>query len=370
MKTYRSSVLLAAASILAACAAGSPESALDASQPIGPSLEFASSAPHATPEGVTLQPLGRGQGYDLGAQAAQAVPRNEIAYADSNGLTLYVWTKEGAEDVWSCPALCMKVFVPFAAPPAARNIEHNTYEEWSVVEREDGTLQWALNGKPLYTYVHDVDPGSVRGINLAYKGTMRRNGAGRIVGARGRVVVRDQTELPDPEPFPSGWESALFYPMTNVELPPGFLIEEVPDVAAFSLTNDKGHTLYVNNRKNEVSEADWRPVPAPFLAAPKGDFSVIDREDGIRQWAYRGKALYKYTRDLAPGYANGLEAGGEWSVATVARYFMPRDVSLQTTRALGKVLATADGQTLYRRDGHILQTAGGHSTRRGRPPRP
>lgn len=365
---YRSVALLFAAFVVTACAVASPVSTSDVSQSVDNSLKFASSAPYIAPEGVTLQPLGIGQAYSLGA--AQVVPRNEIAYADGNGLTLYFWAEEGKEDVWSCPALCTKVFVPFAAPPAAKNARHDTYEDWAVVERDDGTLQWALNDKPLYTYVHDVDPGSVRGVNPAYKGTMRRNGAGRLVGARGRVVVRGSGVLPDPEPFPPGWTPALFYPVTNAKLPSGFSIEELPDAAAFSLTNDVGHTLYVNNVKNEASEADWQPVRAPLLVTPKGDFSVIDRDDGIRQWAYRGMALYSYSRDLAPGYANGIKANGEWSVAKIAKYYMPSGVSLEETQALGKVLATSDGQTLYRRDGHILQTAGGHGTRRGRPPRP
>ncbi len=367
---YRSAAFSVALLTLTACATTKPKSVADTHQPPEAALEFANSAPLIAPEGITLQPLGKGQGYDLGAQAAQSVPRNEIAYADGNGLTLYVWTREGVEDVWVCPDLCKRVFVPFAAPPTAQNTQHKTFENWSAIEREDGTLQWALNGKPLYTYIYDVDPGSVRGENLAYKGSMRRNGAGRLVGARGRVVVRGLGDIPDPDPFPEGWAPALFYPVTGVNLPPGFLIKEVPDVAAFSLTRDDGHTLYVHNSADEISEPDWKPVVAPLLVEPTGDFSVIDREDGIRQWAYKGEALYKYARDLAPGYANGIDEGGEWSVAMVARYFMPSDVSLQTTQALGKVLATADGQTLYRRDGHILQTAGGHSTRRGQPPRP
>ena len=40
------------------------------------------------------------------------------------------------------------------------------------------------------------------------------------------------------------------------------------------------------------------------------------------------------------------------------------------TLAQGKVLATAAGKTLYRREAHIDQTGGGHGLRRGQPPRP
>ena len=38
--------------------------------------------------------------------------------------------------------------------------------------------------------------------------------------------------------------------------------------------------------------------------------------------------------------------------------------------APGLSLATAQGLTLYRRDGYILQSGGGHSLRRGQPARP
>ena len=48
------------------------------------------SAPLATPPGITLQVLGKGQGYDLGKQAAAALPRDQIAYADARGMTLYI----------------------------------------------------------------------------------------------------------------------------------------------------------------------------------------------------------------------------------------------------------------------------------------
>src|SRR5580698_8842020 len=49
---------------------------------------------------------------------------------------------------------------------------------------------------------------------------------------------------------------------------------------------------------------------------------------------------------------------------------MPASVSIQRTAGQGNVLATRQGMTLYRRDGYILQSGGGHSLRRGQPPRP
>ena len=56
----------------------------------------------------------------------------------------------------------------------------------------------------------------------------------------------------------------------------------------------------------ETCTQTWRP----FLAAPgarrTGEFALIIRPDGERQWAYRGKPLYRFGRDSNPGDASGL----------------------------------------------------------------
>ena len=43
----------------------------------------------ATPPGITLEPLGVSQGYELGKQTATFLPREQIAFADTSGKTLY-----------------------------------------------------------------------------------------------------------------------------------------------------------------------------------------------------------------------------------------------------------------------------------------
>ena len=35
--------------------------------------------------------------------------------------------------------------------------------EWTIVERTDGTKQWAYEGKPLYLYIEDKAAGDVTG---------------------------------------------------------------------------------------------------------------------------------------------------------------------------------------------------------------
>ncbi|HWK75910.1 MAG TPA: hypothetical protein VNQ81_16660 [Povalibacter sp.] len=327
-------------------------------------------APIATPLGVTMQPLGKAQGYDLGKGTASAIVRDQIAYTGERGLTLYTWDRDPLGKA-SCVEECATRFKPFLANAAAK-----PFGDWSVIPREDGQKQWALKGKALYTYMKDVDPGSVGGDSPANYGAPRRNALGVMVGGGYRGMgLKDER---DTDPMPEGWKPALAYPIQNLRLPAGIAVKEVADAAAFVLVDRLNHTLYAvdANKAREVERCSsdacrqWEPLSAPQLARDLGDFSVIARDDGIQQWAYKGRALYTYRGDLAPGYANGLGVDERWDVAAVLRYYMPPSVSIQKTPGQGSVLATAKGMTLYRRDGYILQSGGGHSLRRGQPARP
>jgi predicted lipoprotein with Yx(FWY)xxD motif len=327
-------------------------------------------APIGTPLGVTLQPLGKAQGYDLGKGTASAIVRDQIAYADTHGLTLYM-RDEDAPGESPCTAECAAQFKPFVAAPEAK-----PFGAWSLITREDGQKQWALRGRALYTYTKDVDPGSVWGDSPANYGAPRRNAAGVMVGGgyRGAGLRGERGKV---EP-PAGWKPALAFPIERIQLPAGIAVKEVPDAAAFVLVDQRKHTLYAvgADDSREVARCSteacnrWEPLSAPQIARAIGDFSVIEREDGVHQWAYRGRALYTYSGDLAPGYANGIGVDERWQVAAIVRYYMPSDVSIQRTPGQGRVLATAQGMTLYRRDGYILQSGGGHSLRRGQPARP
>jgi predicted lipoprotein with Yx(FWY)xxD motif len=43
---------------------------------------------------------------------------------------------------------------------------------------------------------------------------------------------------------------------------------------------------------------------------------VITREDGSKQWAYKGKPLYTWTKDQKPGEKTGDNFNNVWHVAT------------------------------------------------------
>ncbi len=317
----------------------------------------------ATPVGITLQPLDKGQGYDLGKSAASFIARERIAFTDAKGLTLYTYANDPVGKA-TCLDECAKTWMPVPVSAKAK-----AFGPWSIVTRADGAKQWAYEGKPLYRFVNDVDPGSVGGNSPARFGARRLNGAGVFVGGgiRGAGARGAAADVP----LPAEWAPALAFPVSGVKAPEGLGVREVPDAAAVTLVDSNNFTIYTTSGNPGKDEGvDWKPVEAPMFAKPQGAFGFIDRTDGIRQWSYNGRGLYTYAGDLVPGDANGVGTGKNWDVAAVVRFFMPEGVSLQATPGQGKVLANAKGMTLYRRDGHILQSGGGHNLRRGAPPRP
>lgn len=332
-------------------------------------LEAAGPAPEtgmlATPPGITLEPLGISQGYEWNKQTATYLPREEIAFAAPNGMTLYTYDGDAAGKS-TCVEACAQAWPPALAPEDAK-----PFGRWSVITRAGGAKQWAYGGKPLYTSAKDVDPGSVYGNSPARFGMRRKDARGNPTGGMQRM--RDGKIVTPDAPLPPGWMVALAFPVADVKLPVGLKIREVPDAASLALADHRNMTVYAfagDARKERSAGSDWIPVEAPQLSDAIGDFTFILRADGIKQWAYKGHPLYTYVHDLVPGDANGVGVDPKRAVAAVVSYFVPANVSIQTTPARGNVLATDKGLTLYRREAHIDQTGGGHNLRRGQPIRP
>lgn len=61
---------------------------------------------------------------------------------------------------------------------------------------------------------------------------------------------------------------------------------------------------------NAACAAAWPPLAAAAGAAADGDWSVITRDDGSSQWAYKGKPLYAFKGDTAGKPATGV--GPAW----------------------------------------------------------
>ena len=60
---------------------------------------------------------------------------------------------------------------------------------------------------------------------------------------------------------------------------------------------------------------NWPPLLASAGAKPAADWSMVKRDDGREQWAYKGKPLYQWSKDQKPGDKTGDGFKGVWHLA-------------------------------------------------------
>jgi predicted lipoprotein with Yx(FWY)xxD motif len=89
----------------------------------------------------------------LAAAVTATVAIGAVVSTLATGSALAQTTAQGR-----CYGGCATAWPPFLAAEGARDAGRLT-----VVVRQGGALQWALDGKPLYTFVGDVKPGDSAG---------------------------------------------------------------------------------------------------------------------------------------------------------------------------------------------------------------
>ena len=89
-----------------------------------------------------------------------------------------------------------------------------------------------------------------------------------------------------------------------------------------TLTNAAGMTLYTFDRDtggkstcNGPCATNWPPLMATGDAKATGDWTVVMRDDGAKQWAYKGKPLYTWNKDTKPGDKTGDGVNNVWHTA-------------------------------------------------------
>jgi len=89
-----------------------------------------------------------------------------------------------------------------------------------------------------------------------------------------------------------------------------------------TLTDAKGMTLYTFDRDaagksacNGPCATNWPPLAATADAKATGDWTVIARDDGSKQWAFRGKPVYTWSKDSKAGDKTGDGVNGVWHAA-------------------------------------------------------
>ena len=88
------------------------------------------------------------------------------------------------------------------------------------------------------------------------------------------------------------------------------------------LTDAKGMTLYTFDKDTagvsncyDQCATNWPPAMAAAGAVADGDFTIVDRTDGTKMWAFKGMPLYLWIKDTKPGDVTGDGVGGVWHTA-------------------------------------------------------
>lgn len=96
-----------------------------------------------------------------------------------------------------------------------------------------------------------------------------------------------------------------------------------PTVTQGVLVAPNGMTLYsfdkdaANSGKsmcNGPCATLWPPLMVAAGDAPTGAYSIITRDDGAKQWAYKGKPLYLYQADQKAGDRSGDNFRTVWHI--------------------------------------------------------
>lgn len=83
--------------------------------------------------------------------------KGEVLAAADNGMTLYTF-KNDKKGVSNCYDKCATNWPPFTAAAGAK-----AEGAYSLVERKDGSMQWAKDGMPLYFWIKDKASGDATG---------------------------------------------------------------------------------------------------------------------------------------------------------------------------------------------------------------
>ncbi len=216
---------------------------------------------------------------------------------DLIGRSLYVFDNDATDKDGDglgdsdCNGGCAATWPPLLADRGA-----SAYGNYSLITRDDGNQQWAVNGEPLYFFSGDSAAGEVNGDQVGGVWHAARKAPVQLfTAASGDVVFAAR----------------------------GLIADVAGGVQATTQSDRTGFTLYLfdddlNDVDGDGADSDcnggcastWPPLYATATDQNFGDFTLIDRGDGSRQWVYRGAPLYFFVGDQSTGTLNGVY--GTW----------------------------------------------------------
>jgi predicted lipoprotein with Yx(FWY)xxD motif len=219
----------------------------------------------SVPSGIKLGSLGVANGYAL---------------AEANtGMPLYVL---------ATPAKNPQAWTPMHAPDLAGPVG-----DFGIVVTRTGRKQWSYQGAPLYTYNGDYSSDDLNGlleqkdaqVALVYKNFMPSSVRIKFVPARGPIMMTLQGKTLYTQALGGGARESE----RRGDLGPSY---------------GAGKALGTKGCVDECLRT-WQPLLATDQDEASGFWEILARDDGSKQWAYKGSALYTYVGDNREGDVDG-----------------------------------------------------------------
>jgi predicted lipoprotein with Yx(FWY)xxD motif len=208
---------------------------------------------------------------------AEVLDAPGVALVNSSGLTMYAFDKGKSS------APIGSEWHPVMAPAIAMRVR-----DFSIVKQPGDLLQWAYKGSPLFTFAGDREPNDANG---------------KAADSRFQVAMVARYFTPSE------------VRVRENERRGGILVEAATGKTLYArdLTfhdhtgghNARGFTRgapVIGTMLNTLScdadcQRDWKPLIASGDAQTSGYWSVFTRDDGTKQWAYQGYALYTFDHE-------------------------------------------------------------------------
>jgi len=215
---------------------------------------------------------------------------------------------------------CAQKYPPFLADADAKPIG-----DFTIHKRPDGSRQWAYRGLAMYTSSRDRKPGD-------------RNAAGA-----------------------NNFRGGIRLATMAMTLPTGLKFARRADGLVVA-TTENDRPVYTPRQGSRVLLAtaggeEFKFIAAPAIASVDGDWSIVQAGAGLKQYAFRGKPLYRAPAGVSD--AEIIAAGWE---PVVVHEAPPRPDAIGVGMTLlGEVYTDKKGMTLY----SYNCTAGGRQGRVG-----
>ncbi len=261
-----------------------------------------------------------------------------VTSMDKDGFALYTFDND-SEATSNCEGQCLEIwpaFLPSTTDEAIGN--------FTKFARNDGTMQWAYQGKPLYFFKNDLARGDINGDGV--------NGIWHLVLPPAPSVttqlIQETNDL-GASITVNGEVHVMLRDTNSADF-----IDTIIDKTNFALYTFDNDSAGVSNCMDACLDA-WPPLLADTNDVASAPYSIITRSNGMMQWAINDMPLYFFTPDTSAADTNGENVNGIWHIARPAPVKVDDNAKGKLFAAHGNVLAS-QGKTAAQLTGLTLYT--------------